>query len=116
MLADAAQFDRISGESVLRHRWLLAAATRSRPHGVTRAAQICEMCLLTALPQLSITRGPCGPPFPRSEIPMVSPGQVLRLPYLRDTRTGADSQPARTENARRYCANPWGASFDSQET
>ena len=39
---------------------------------------------------------------------MVSPGQMLRFPNLRDTWMGADSHPLRTENGRRYCANPRG--------
>jgi hypothetical protein len=35
-------------------------------------------------------------------MPMVSPGQTLRLPNWRETRTGLASQPLRMENGRRY--------------
>jgi hypothetical protein len=41
-------------------------------------------------------------------MPMVSPGQTLRLPNWRETWTGLASQPPSMENGRRYWANPPG--------
>ena len=52
------------------------------------------------MPQLSMTRRPGI-----TEIPIVSPGQPWRFPYVRDTRMGDDSQPRWTENTRRYSEN-----------
>src|SRR5262249_39480458 len=46
-------------------------------------------------------------------MPMVSPGQMLRLPDWRDGGIGLASHPARMENGRRYWAKPRGELSDS---
>src|SRR5215813_2016978 len=87
-----------------------------RGYGVTVAVKICEFRPLTALPQLSwIFLGLC-PLAGSSEMPMVSPGQTLRLPNWRDTRMGLASHPVWMENGRRYWAKPRDVLSDSHPT
>jgi hypothetical protein len=79
---------------------------------LTTVAQMAESCEPpTALPQLSATLPPGS-----GEIPNVSPGQMFAFPYWRETMTGPDSQPCRSENGRRYSAYPPAALSASQAT
>jgi len=74
-------------------------------YGLTVAVKICEFGPLTALPQLSWIFGGACPRASIREMPMVSPGQMLRRPNWRDTRMGPASHPVWMENGRRYCEN-----------
>jgi hypothetical protein len=70
-------------------------------YGVTVAAKISEFGPLTPLPQLSwIFRGP-GLLGGSKEMPMVSPGQMLRLPNWLETWIGLVSHPLLIENGHR---------------
>jgi len=85
-------------------------------YGLTVAVKICDVRLLTALPQLSwIFRGLCAGAG-SMEMPMVSPGQMLRLPNWRETWIGPPSHPVWMENGRRYWAKPRGELSDSHPT